>query len=172
MTSRAPDETDRKERHLPCQFSYDNGRRVWIVDGQGNPMIHVYSELDIVYENSSSGATTRHFYAGGLRVAENRSGTVEYYHQDHLGSTRLRTDSTGGVVINTNYQPFGPGYGESGSEEFRYTGKREDSSGLHSRNCPKYRVALPSLHGCSAVAPLKREDSTKVCIDGSVSMAV
>ena len=76
-------------------------------------------------------ATTRHFYANGLHIAENRSGTLEYYHQDHLGSTRLKTDGNGDSIYDTNYIPFGSTYGESGSEEFKYTGKREDSTGLY-----------------------------------------
>ena len=59
------------------------------------------------------------------------SGTVEYFHQDHLGSTRLKTNSTGGVVYDTNYVPFGPDQDEEGSEEFKYTGKHQDSTGLY-----------------------------------------
>jgi len=38
---------------------------------------------------------------------------------------------SGGVVYEANYVPFGPAHGESGSEEFKYTGKHEDSCGLH-----------------------------------------
>ncbi|MCW3978678.1 MAG: RHS repeat-associated core domain-containing protein, partial [Candidatus Bathyarchaeota archaeon] len=34
-------------------------------------------------------------------------------------------------MYEANYVPFGPPHGESGSEEFRYTGKREDPSGLY-----------------------------------------
>jgi len=34
-------------------------------------------------------------------------------------------------VYDTNYAPFGPSYNESGSEEFKYTGKQEGSSGLY-----------------------------------------
>ena len=55
----------------------------------------------------------------------------EYYHQDHLGSTRLKTDSTGVLIYESNYEPYGPGSGESGSEEYRYTGKHMDPKGLY-----------------------------------------
>ena len=72
------------------RFYYDaDDRRVRLWDSQSGYLTHVYSGLDIVYENASD-ALTRHFYANGLHIAENRSGTVEYYHQDHLGSTRLK----------------------------------------------------------------------------------
>ena len=50
---------------------------------------------------------------------------------DHLGSTRLKTDASGDAVFTRNYEPFGPDYDGSGSEEFKYTGKHEDSSGLY-----------------------------------------
>jgi len=54
-----------------------------------------------------------------MHIASNISGVVEYYHQDHLSSTRLKANCTGGVVYNSNYEPYGLGYGKSGSEEYR-----------------------------------------------------
>ncbi len=66
-----------------------------------------------------------------MHLASNSSGTIEYFHVDHLGSTRLKTDASGNVIYGSNYEPYGPEYGESGSEEFRYTGKQEDPTGLY-----------------------------------------
>ncbi len=78
---------------------------------------------------------TMHFYANGLHIAEVKPGggsvVTKYYHQDHLGCTRLKTDADGNAVFTRNYEPFGPDYDGSGSEEFKYTGKREDPSGLY-----------------------------------------
>lgn len=96
----------------------------------GATVTHVYSGLDVVHEKQGT-SVTKHYYANGLHLAENRDGTVEYYHQDHLGSTRLKTDSGGSSVFSRNYEPFGPDHGGSGSEEYKYTGKREDPSGLY-----------------------------------------
>jgi len=113
------------------RFYYDaEGRRVTLWNSQSGYVNHVYSDLDIIFENSSTGCT-KHFYANGLHIAENRSGVIEYYHQDHLGSTRLKTNSTGGIVFSSNYIPFGPAYASEGNEEFKYTGKHEDSTGLY-----------------------------------------
>ena len=81
--------------------------------------------------NCKSEAFHKLVYAGGLNIASNTSGTVEYYHVDHLGSTRLRNNLTGGVVYESNYEPYRPGYDEQSSEEFRYTGKQEDPTGLY-----------------------------------------
>lgn len=38
---------------------------------------------------------------------------------------------SGGVVYEASYVPFGPAHGESGSEEFNYTGEHEDPTGLY-----------------------------------------
>ena len=74
------------------------------------------------------GVATLRFYAGGQQLAERTGGIVTYLHQDHLGSTRLVTDSNGNKVFSSNYQPYGVDSGISGSEEFRYTGKPSDST--------------------------------------------
>ena len=68
---------------------------------------------------------------GSMHLASISSGTVEYFYVDHLSSTRLKTDGNGDSIYDTNYVPFGPAHGESGSEEFKYTGKRENLSGLY-----------------------------------------
>jgi len=56
---------------------------------------------------------------------------VEFFHQEHLGSTRLKTDGNGDSIYVINYQPFSPAHGESGSKEFKYIGKHMDASGLY-----------------------------------------
>ena len=66
-----------------------------------------------------------------MHIASNTSGTVEYYHVDHLGSTRLKTAANGSAIYESNYEPFGPSSGETGDEDYRYTGKQEDTTGLY-----------------------------------------
>ena len=51
---------------------------------------YVYSGLNIIDE-IHRGTHEKHIFAGGMHIASNTSGTVEYYHVDHLGSTRLKT---------------------------------------------------------------------------------
>jgi hypothetical protein len=60
--------------------------------------------LNVVYETPDGGGTpTLLFYAGFMQVAEITGSTVEYLHQDQLGSTRLMTNSTGGVTYSSGY---------------------------------------------------------------------
>ena len=116
---------------LTAKYTYDSGgRRVRSWDTGEGTVNYVYSGLNVLDE-VKNGSHERHVYAGGMHVAVNSSGVVEYYHVDHLGSTRLKTNSTGGVVYESNYEPYGPGYDESGSEDYRYTGKPQDPTGLY-----------------------------------------
>jgi len=116
------------------RYGYDaDGRRVRSYDGASGNMLYVYSGLNVLYEvPDGGGVATLRFYVGGQQLAERTNGTVTYLHQDHLGSTRLKTDSTGDRVFVSNYQPFGVDSGLSGSEEFRYTSKpSDDATGLY-----------------------------------------
>jgi len=120
----------KKNGAFSAHYTYDaDGRRVRSVDG-GGVTDYVYSGLNVIDE-VCGGVHEKHVYAGGIHVASNSSGAVEYYHVDHLGSTRLKTNSTGSVIYESNYEPYGPGLDETGSEDYRYTGKREDPTGLY-----------------------------------------
>ncbi|MGD0476935.1 MAG: RHS repeat-associated core domain-containing protein [Nitrososphaerales archaeon] len=55
-----------------------------------------------------------------------------YVHGDHPGSARLVMTNSLTVAFSTNYVPYGPNYGSSGSEVFMYTDKPYDSvTGLY-----------------------------------------
>ena len=114
-----------------ANYTYDaDGRRVHSWDSVEGTTLYAYAGLNVLDE-ISGGSHERHVYAGSMQVASSDAGVVEYYHVDHLGSTRLKTNSSGGVVYVSGYEPFGPGYGEDGVEDYRYTGKREDPTGLY-----------------------------------------
>ena len=51
--------------------------------------------------------TTKHYFAGPLRVASADAGGKRWYATDALGSPRARTDQQGTVLDRTDYQPFG-----------------------------------------------------------------
>lgn len=120
-----------KDGGLSALYTYDaGGRRVRSWDTVDGSIDYVYSGLSVIDE-VCGGVHERHIYAGGMHIASNTTGTIQYYHVDHLGSTRLKTNSTGGVVYESNYEPFGVSSGESGDEDYRYTGKPEDTTGLY-----------------------------------------
>jgi RHS repeat-associated protein len=61
-------------------------------------------------------------------VAEEKDGVVNYYHTDHLGSTRLVTDSTGAVVASYKFNPYGEVDTHTGTDiKYGFTGKENDA---------------------------------------------
>jgi YD repeat-containing protein len=105
-----------KDDVLSSVYTYDaGGRRVRSWFNVSGVTEYVYSGLNVIDE-VRSGTHEKHVYVGGMHVASNSSGALEYYHIDHLGSTRLKTNSSGGVVYTSNYELYGPSCGESGSD--------------------------------------------------------
>ena len=54
-----------------------------------------------------------------------------YFHTDHLGSTRLVTDSSRNIVSALTYHPFGESCEEESSENYLFGGKKKDSTDLY-----------------------------------------
>ncbi len=104
-------------------YAYDGtGRRVESVEGTSTSF-YAYLGTETLY-NTTGTVNTDYVYAAGLRIARISGTTVNYYHTDHLGSTRLVTSPTKSVLFSDNYQPFGQDNGTpSGSETFKFTGK-------------------------------------------------
>ena len=112
-------------------YEYDaEGRRVRTWDSIDGTIDYVFGGLSVLDEVSNS-THEKHIYAGGMHIASNTTGTVEYYHVDHLGSTRLKTAENGSAIYKSNYEPFGSSSRENGDEDYRYTGKHEDPTGLY-----------------------------------------
>ncbi len=102
------------------------GRRVEQVAG-GVTTVYMYQGTDVIYYKAGSTAT-KLFYADGMQIARITGSTTYYYHEDELGSVRLESTSTGGSYFSSNYEPYGPQYGVSGSDTFRYADEPFDSS--------------------------------------------
>jgi RHS repeat-associated protein len=115
------------------QYLYDcEGRRVKKIDN-GGTTIFVY---DV------TGRLVAEYHSDPLPPVQGGGGT-SYLTTDHLGSTRVVTNSTGGVKARYDYLPFGEeigstigrgnvaGYGGADSTKQKFTQKERDSeSGL------------------------------------------
>jgi len=116
---------------LQGAYAYDGiGRRVESVES--STTFYAYYGTETLSELISGGATTDYLYAGGLRIGRLSGATVNYYHADALGSTRLVTSATKTAQFSDNYQPFGEDNGTpycSGScEKYKFTGKPVSAS--------------------------------------------
>jgi RHS repeat-associated protein len=89
----------------------------------------------LVETDLSGNVTEQYVFFNGERVArvDLPAGTVEYYFSDHLKSTDIVTNATGGIVRESDYVPYGSEVTISGTDPNRYkfTGKERDlESGL------------------------------------------
>ena len=94
-----------------------------------------------LYECDTTGANTscsRFIWAGNTRVATVASnGTMHFWHQDHLGSSTVITDSTGAKVQALAYFPYGATRTNQSfttpavDVPYKYTGQELDSTGLY-----------------------------------------
>ncbi|HEY3357488.1 MAG TPA: RHS repeat-associated core domain-containing protein [Polyangia bacterium] len=99
---------------------------------------------------------TKYYFAGGTRVAKSTYGIVTYFHADHLGSTRLMTDSAGAEVKRYEYAPYGKVISEAGSvpDSHRFTGQvTDDETGLVFFNARYYDPDLGRFIGPDSFVP-------------------
>lgn len=89
-----------------------------------------------IYTDQTSMSFTVGGSAGSTRTAQVQHvssigtwavDTTQYYHGDHLGSTRLMTAGGGWPVSSGTFLPFGEEFGTISSNHYKFTGKERDS---------------------------------------------
>ena len=69
---------------------------------------------------------------GSEKLLEYSGGTTKFFHADHLGSVRVRSDLSGTADASWDSLPFGEPWASSGTsgDQHRYTGHiRDDETG-------------------------------------------
>ncbi len=126
-------------------YSYDgdgkrakksNGKLYWY--GMGSDPL---SETDL-----AGNSPVEYVFFGGKRIARrDPAGAIAYYFADHLGSSRVVTNSTGTILDDSDFYPFG---GErtvlsSSGNTYKFTGKERDpESGLDDFGARYYSSSL------------------------------
>jgi RHS repeat-associated protein len=91
---------------------------------------------DPLSESDASGnLTAEYIFMSGTRIAMLTlpAGTVNYYVQDHLGSSRVVTNSSGTILDDSDFYPYGGerAYSSSSGNNYKFTGNERDTeSGL------------------------------------------
>jgi len=84
--------------------------------------------------NTNNASFNEYIFFGGKRIARRDStDTVNYYFADHLGTARIVANSSGTVLDDSDFYPFGGErvYLNSSPQNYKFTGKERDSeSGL------------------------------------------
>lgn len=147
-------------------------------------------------ETDGTGSTTDsafHEYVmfGGRRIARrDSSGNVEYYLDDQLGSARVVTNATGGILDDIDYCPYGSECyvaSQTSGNNYKFTGKERDAESGLDYFTARYdasflaRFTSPDPHNAGAQAgdpqtwnaysyvrdsPLILTDPTGLCTNG------
>jgi RHS repeat-associated protein len=106
----------------------------YIYDHEGNRVAKVAGNETTIYVNDNfvrtvnqSGTfdTVYYYDERNLIGRLDPDGKRYFYHPDHLGSTSLITNETGGIVEETTYEPYGQVL-SGGNDRYDYTGKETD----------------------------------------------
>jgi RHS repeat-associated protein len=109
-------------------YKYDAlGRRIQRSKSGGGSTNFVYDGQDVIKDINSDNSTVEYLNGLGIddKLRQTSSAGTVYFTQDHLGSTRALTDSSGNVVESVNYDSFGNG--ASSLTRYGYTGREWDA---------------------------------------------
>ncbi len=106
-------------------------------------------------ERAANGGLIKYYSVGGVLVARGDVTGRYWFHGDHLGSTRLLTNQTGGVVATYAYSPFGQlSQTSSIDNSITYDGQRRDAdSRLVYMNARYYDPALMRFISADSMVP-------------------
>ncbi|MEW6601012.1 MAG: RHS repeat-associated core domain-containing protein, partial [Nitrospirota bacterium] len=109
--------------------------------------IYQYDKNGLLIAESSSSGTIKaeYIYINGRPLAKIEGDNIYYYHNDHLGTPMLMTDSTGQVVWQGEFLPFGEAMSVSGSvtNNLRFPGQYYDEeTGMHQNWFRDYRAEM------------------------------
>ncbi len=83
--------------------------------------------MDQHYEkNVTTGQVTQYYLFNGRRVAMRKEGVLSYLVTDHLGTTSVVLDGSGGRVAESRHYPYGVERWSEGAllTDYRFTGER------------------------------------------------
>lgn len=125
-------------------YSYDaDGALVKKVQG-GQTTVYVGPHFE---KNLTAGQATSYYFLGSQRVAMKKAGMLYYLLSDHLGSTAVVANQSGGIVAQQLYKPWGESRWASGTlpTDRKFTGQRSEEANLGSLYDFQARAYSPRL---------------------------
>lgn len=126
-------------------YTYDGlGNRV----EKSNGTLYWYGPNEEVLDETdlSGNLKNEYVYFGGRRIAvRNASGTINYYAEDFIGSSRVMTTSTGALCYDADFLPYGQevDYTSTCGSNFKFESKERDlETGNDDFGARYYRSAL------------------------------
>ncbi len=148
----------------PTRLTYNGVASHLFYDSEGNRVKKVSGGQTTVYVSGlmeiRGGETIIHIYAEGRRIASVRNEQKFFTHADHLGSTSLVTDTSGRLVEEVGYLPFGATLfrnayqGGVWTSVYRFTGQEYDSEfALYNYNARLYDPVTGRFITADTVVP-------------------
>jgi RHS repeat-associated protein len=135
--------------NMPVSVTLNNETSTFVYDGGGARVKKITSSGTVIYIGKlyecKDGSCSKYIFAGGTRIALKSGTSTYYYHQDHLGSTRIVTKQDGTVQEQAFYLPFGTAFSDTGavSVSHKYTSQEFDAeTGLYYYNARYYNPVL------------------------------
>jgi RHS repeat-associated protein len=107
---------------------YDaSGNRIKKVtyDGVGNQSIFYFDNFVQAVNDSGTFNETYYYFNGLLVGKKDNNGKLYFYHANNLGSTSLVTNSSGDVIDDLTYEPYGRN--NQSNQRYTYTGHENDN---------------------------------------------
>ena len=123
----------------PVSITKGGVTSTFVYDGDGGRVTKTVGGLTTTYIGKlyecENGFCVKYIFAGTQRIAMKQvsSGSVSYYHPDHLGSTSVLTTASGTQEQALTYYPFGGTRTNTGPANvpYKYTGKELDETDLY-----------------------------------------
>ncbi len=133
---------------LNQQTTMDGTAAQYRYDAQGNRVLKITPTKTTYYVLGSgeySGGVWEKLYVslGGQKLVEYSNGTTYFFHCDHLGTPRVQTNISGGVVETWDAYPFGEQWTMTGGvgNKHHYTGKERDTESANDYFGARYYFA-------------------------------
>ena len=114
-----------------ASYDYDGlGARIRVVYANGQERMQLYGQSGrLMYGWHSTEGATKEIYVGNILVAQvgTTSGT-HFTHSDALRSLIARTNTSGGVVSRTRYEPYGATYSGDSPANVGFSGHINDGN--------------------------------------------
>ncbi|OGH08156.1 MAG: hypothetical protein A2W22_06240 [Candidatus Levybacteria bacterium RBG_16_35_11] len=107
-----------------------------LISSQNKCTVFHYDQNGLLITESTRTGNIKaeYIYLNGQPLAKIENNNIYYYHDDHLGTPMVMTDSSGAVVWQGEFKPFGETLSITGSitNNLRFPGQYYDSeTGLH-----------------------------------------
>jgi len=141
-------------------YTYDgDGRRV---EKSSGTLYWYGAGSDPIAESNLAGSSMDEYvFFDGKRIARRKStGEIDYYFADHLGTSRMVVSSTGTILDDSEFYPFGgerPAIPPTSGNTFKFTGKETDAeSGLDFFGARHYGSSLGRFMSADPFNPILR----------------